>query len=180
MHAPKGHAVNDHQREVAEELAAQDISVWMTRGTGKAIITAFRRYLGHDDSKHISQGLYRFLMMRMGFIAHFDLHNFRCVYRDPVAMLDELEESPEWRHTRLGANTQDVYTDGLTSAHVHHELRAIVGELGPAARKRSAQARAVAEVALAKGLAAKHGLAVTEPPPRPAAGAAATTEEGTT
>lgn len=55
---------------------------------GYKVIMDLKRFLDTGDSKKITRGLYEELTQHCGFIAHYDLHNFRRVFdRDPQKLL---------------------------------------------------------------------------------------------
>jgi hypothetical protein len=127
---------------------------------GKRIIDAFERYLTTRQTRHITRALYDYLTMRAGFIAHFNMHEFRRLYRDPADLFAGRHE-PVGRfepHPQFGPVA--VYRDGMTSREVWERLAQLITEHGDTVLKRSADQRREADIAQARQLAARHGLHV--------------------
>jgi hypothetical protein len=140
------------QREVAEALVENDVYVYAEKGQGKSIVAAFRRYLETGDAAKITEALYGFCMMKLDYIAHFDLGGFRHAYRDPMVFLDE------FGHARGPvAHSASVYTDGMTDQEVYAQMRAMVALHRDIVAARSLADRRTTEMETARELALKHG-----------------------
>lgn len=84
--------------------------------TGSKVVMDLKRFLESGDGRKISRGLYDELTQHCGFIAHYDLHNFRRVFDGDTGKLLEGEFYP------LASLPDPVsvyeYTDGLSSVEV--------------------------------------------------------------
>jgi hypothetical protein len=152
------------QRETADRLIADDIYVYTEKVQGKGIVAAWRRYLESGDSSKITDALYRFIELKCGYIAHFDLHGFRAYYRDAAKMLDGELYPSVWRKGGSGgpvAHSASVYTDGLSDQDVYGQMVAIAEELRAMVLERASLAARVDELTVAATLAAKHGFKLT-------------------
>lgn len=90
---------------------------------GSRVVSDLERFLKSGDAQKISKGLYHELIMHCGFIAHFDIHNFRSNFEgSPEKLLRgetyELQRVPD-------PKSLYVYTDGLTSQEVVEGIRRI-------------------------------------------------------
>lgn len=139
----------------AERLVEEGKYVYLGKGQGKSIVSAFRRYLETGDSAKITKALYDFLMMKCGFIAHYDIHGFRGVYRDPAALLAVFDRSPWDRPVEHSAS---VYTDGMFDQEVYRQMVETADERREQVVAASVASREADEVATAEALARKHGF----------------------
>lgn len=93
--------------------------------TGYKVVMDLKRFLESGDSKKISKGLYQELTAHCGFIAHYDLHNFRLEFDGDPAKLLEGEFYP------LASLPDPVsvyeYSDGLSSKEVIEGFRRVAG-----------------------------------------------------
>lgn len=90
---------------------------------GARLIRDLRRYLESGDGEKISKGLYHELIMHCGFIAHFDLANFRKAFNGKPEKL--LGGETYALHRVPDPKSLYLYTDGLTSQEVVDEIRQV-------------------------------------------------------
>lgn len=147
---------NARQRERIEELTRQGDSGYPSPYHGERIVAAFERYLTSGRAEHITAALYDYLQMHAGYIAHFDLHQFRRVYQDPADLLNASHETG--RGSFSGYGPVKVYSDGMTHLEVWDRFAELVAEHRSMVLERSARERAAAEIAQAHEIAARHGL----------------------
>lgn len=130
---------------------------------GDTVLKQFQSYLQTRDSAKIGRALYDFLMMREGFIAHFDIHGFRATYREPLLLLGELR-------ARLyngpsvyadGSHVTSVYADDMTDVQISDGLRVMTKQALPQLERAYAEGRRAADIALVHELADRHGLSVS-------------------
>lgn len=151
------------QQQVADELVERDIYVYTEKVTGRGIVSAWRRYLERGDAEQITDPLYEFIHGKCGYIAHFNLHNFRLVYADPAKMLEGEMYANVWREGGSGGPVQhsaSVYTDGWTDQEVHSQMVEVAESLREQVIARSTEATAKTELQRARDLAAKHGYSL--------------------
>jgi hypothetical protein len=154
------------QQATADRLVGEGVTVYAEKVQGKGVVAAMRRYLETGDSEKITTPLYRFLTLKCGFIAHYDLHGFRHVYRDPADLIAARHDGmtgsrfDDHPRSRPVEHSQSVYTDGLTSVEVYEQMAALVAEKREDVTARSQAQERLREVAQARALAAKHGLTV--------------------
>lgn len=157
------------QMRVARALADEGRYVYLEKGQGKQVVSAFRRFLESGDAQKITPALYHFLMQRCGFIAHYDIHGFRGTYADPADLLDRSEEggplmfSGGFMDEPMIRGQEHVFTDGMTVAEVWAGMRkvAVLDGLRAQARLRREKCQEALELATLRMLAEKHGLTVS-------------------
>jgi hypothetical protein len=157
------------QRVVIAELRRQGTTVYDEAQQGKSIVAAFRRYLTTGESRHISKGLYHYLTMKAGFIAHFNVHEFRRLYADPADLLAARHEFEPIRPHGLNESVY-VYADGMTSLELWRQLAGLIREHRDEVIARSQQTNRRRELAAAAELASRHGMRLTATPERSGAG----------
>lgn len=118
---------NETQRRVFTRLHENGASPWVAQRTGKRVVAAFKKYVTTMDPGQIDEGLYTWSMHDgPGSIAHFDIAGFRSVYWHP-ALYFELLLFP-WLDRDPTIHNIYVYTDGLTSVDLMHEIKTIAVE----------------------------------------------------
>ncbi len=103
------------------------------------MIAQMRRYLTTRDSMKIERALYKFLVYRCDFSAHYGLgprdDGFRHAHRDPMTVIEEFAQNRRhWSECGGGITVQDIegchynggdvylYSDGLTCREVAVEV----------------------------------------------------------
>ena len=121
--------MNPEQIAKAEQLADQGVEVYIEGHRSSAITSSFRNYLKSGDARKITRALYTFLTMKCGYIAHFDLNNFRSVYANPADFLRGEGKARVWNPGNpqgVVEHSQNVYSDAKTSVDVYREMLSIV------------------------------------------------------
>ena len=140
------------QRERMAALEAEGAGrLFACRFAGERVVRQFARYLERADPNQIGPALYDHLMMREGFIAHFDLQGFRHAYREPVVLLDELAHAfrPRW--------VSRVHADGMSDVEVSTRIHALARQHQERVLAEARVRLRERELAEAQRLAARHG-----------------------
>lgn len=135
-------ATEKQAARIAELGDKEGRKIWAEPHQGKSIIDAFCRYLASDDPEKITAPLRHFLMMKCGFIAHFDLGGFRASYPNAYLLLEELDaDNGLMRMLRRGQRPpESVYRDGMTDVEVCEEIASLAEQQTEHARRNFARA----------------------------------------
>lgn len=151
------------QRAVIADLKRRGTEVYDEPQQGKSLVAAFRRYLTTGEARHISRGLYHYLTMKAGFIAHFNIDEFRRLYADPADLLAARHEfGPLLPHGLHG--WVYVYADGMTSRELWRQLAELIARHRADVLARSQAAARRRDLAAAAELASRHGMQLTATP----------------
>lgn len=90
---------------------------------GSRVVSDLERFLKSGDAQKISKGLYHELIMHCGFIAHFDIENFRSNFEGRPSKL--LQGETYELHRVPDPKSLYRYTDGLTSQEVVEGIRRV-------------------------------------------------------
>jgi hypothetical protein len=131
---------------------------------GARVVADFERVLETMNVDKITPGLYHALTMHGGFIAHFDIHGFRDVFRGRLTellagefyRLDDVETF-ERRHDLDDSG----YSDGLSAKQVMMMIARVGARHRSQVEFTERTLRNTDEVELVKRLAVKHGLTVS-------------------
>lgn len=127
---------------------------------GDSVVKAFQRLVQTGDVEKITPALYHCLTQSGGFIAHFNLHGFREVYRGRVGELIAGEFYPldipaRWQVDRMQHLEDSGYADGMSAGDVMRDIATLARNGGGLVRQREETARFDAEVA---ALRARYGI----------------------
>jgi hypothetical protein len=122
---------------------------YLNNRSGAKVVKDFERVLTTGDVEKITPGLYHALTMHGGFIAHFDLPNFRRVFRDDLTSLlrGEIQPLTDPDRFRWPALEDSGYKDGLSAGDVMRMIARIGARMKSTVELRESEARKLAEVA---------------------------------
>ncbi len=69
------------------------IKMDLTSDKARRIVSNIRKVVREKNIDFLSKAAYQFIILKMGFIAHYDLHGFRCAYSDLRSFLLRLQTS---------------------------------------------------------------------------------------
>lgn len=132
---------------------------------GKTIIGQFRRYVTHQDARHIEKALYDFLMSVCGFIAEYGLvppdGNFRHRWAEPAALIEELANGG--RAQRDYGRAERVYSDGMTDVEVLAAIDQLAAEHNETCRQARTQRAFERDLHLSVKLLEPYGFTILPP-----------------
>ena len=96
------------------------------------VVRNFRRVIEARDMSIMNKGLYQFLNLHCGFIAHYDIHGFRSTYTAPRDFADVFIRHFDRDHRYFCGNyachSEPYQESGFTKAEIKQEFFRIVEE----------------------------------------------------